>query len=120
MRPKEAGRRISNLLWNRYIEKKQLKDKTLEDIKKDLFGIKDAILDQYSRRMADERRYEREGGSKADERSGYETYGYGTLEDIKGNLEYISDRYNCAFRLRWLIDLMELEECEPETEERPA
>jgi hypothetical protein len=57
-----------------------------------------------------------------DFRSGFETYGYkghprdglGLLEmtdeeSIKGDLSYISDRWQCSFRVRWLINLMEPE-----------
>lgn len=39
-----------------------------------------------------------------DRRSGEETYGYKDEENIRGNLGYISDRWNCAFRIRWIID----------------
>ena len=40
-------------------------------------------------------------------RSGEETYGYKTFDSIDNNLMYISDRWRCAFRLRWLIDGIE-------------
>lgn len=36
-----------------------------------------------------------------DYRTGAETYGY---ENVESQLSYISDRWNCAFRLRWLLD----------------
>lgn len=39
-----------------------------------------------------------------DSRSGEETYGYKDQERIKYDMFYISDRWNCAFRLKWLID----------------
>lgn len=42
--------------------------------------------------------------SELDFRTGYETYGYRDAEFIKNNLNYISDRYQCAFRLKWIID----------------
>lgn len=41
-----------------------------------------------------------------DFRSGEETYGYKDLESIQGSLLYISDRWGGAFRVRWLIDLI--------------
>jgi hypothetical protein len=41
-----------------------------------------------------------------DWRSGEETYGYENQESIMGNLFHISDRWGCAFRLRWMIDLL--------------
>ncbi|RLF43496.1 MAG: hypothetical protein DRN17_06260 [Thermoplasmata archaeon] len=39
---------------------------------------------------------------EGDYRSGYETYGYG--DNNLTHLLYISDRFNCQFRLRWLYD----------------
>lgn len=42
-----------------------------------------------------------------DYRSGSETYGYDSEEDILYTLHYISDRWNCSFRVRWLINLVE-------------
>ena len=44
-----------------------------------------------------------------DDRPGEETYGYKDDEDIKHNIHYIADRWNCQFRLRWLIDLLKQE-----------
>jgi len=41
---------------------------------------------------------------EGDYRNGFETYKY---ESIFINLVYISDRYNCAFRLNWLIGLLD-------------
>lgn len=43
-----------------------------------------------------------------DWRSGSDTYGYESDEKILGNLCYISDRFNSAFRLRWTLDLVSL------------
>lgn len=45
-----------------------------------------------------------------DYRSGNETYGYENMEHILGWLYYISDRWRCAFRVRWLIDLADIPE----------
>ena len=42
-----------------------------------------------------------------DFRSGHETYGYKSLEDIETNLIYISDRFHAAFRLSWLVNVPE-------------
>ena len=39
-----------------------------------------------------------------DYRTGEETYGYETRELIEQNIHYISDRFYCQFRLKWLID----------------
>jgi hypothetical protein len=40
-------------------------------------------------------------------RRGDETYGYANAESIKLDMEYISDRWFCAFRIKWLIDGLE-------------
>ena len=45
--------------------------------------------------------------NEPDTRSGYETYGYDDLESIKTDLDYISDRFNATFRLRWILDLLD-------------
>ena len=37
-----------------------------------------------------------------DERDPYEVYGYENQESIDNNMMYISDRFNCEFRLNWL------------------
>jgi len=42
-----------------------------------------------------------------DFRAGVDTYGYNNTEDIVSNMLYISDRYRCAFRLKWIIDGIE-------------
>ena len=39
-----------------------------------------------------------------DYRNGNETYGYADKESIQLRRCYISDRFQCAFRLKWLID----------------
>lgn len=42
----------------------------------------------------------------ADDRTGEETYGYKDKESILMDLLYISDRYNCQFRLRWVLGVL--------------
>jgi hypothetical protein len=42
-----------------------------------------------------------------DYRSGEETYGYSSYEHIKTNLHYISDRWSCSFRIRYMLDLLD-------------
>lgn len=39
-----------------------------------------------------------------DSRPGTETYGYENEESVRSTLEYIEDRWNCTFRIRWLLD----------------
>ena len=41
-----------------------------------------------------------------DYRSGFATYGYDE-EWIKSKLFYISDRWQCSFRVRWIINLLD-------------
>jgi hypothetical protein len=41
--------------------------------------------------------------SYRDRRTGFETYGY---TNIAGDLSYVSDRFMCQFRVKWLIDLV--------------
>jgi hypothetical protein len=43
-----------------------------------------------------------------DFRTGEDTYGYESDESNMINLEYISDRWNVGFRLKWLLDLIDL------------
>ena len=40
-----------------------------------------------------------------DRRTGFQTYGYTNIVD---DLSYVSDRYMCQFRVRWLIDLISI------------
>jgi len=42
-----------------------------------------------------------------DDRSPLDTYGYKSEEEISGNLFYISDRFNCQFRLDWVLGLLD-------------
>jgi hypothetical protein len=45
--------------------------------------------------------------SENDYRSGHETYGYKSIENIGNNLIYISDRFSAGFRLAWLVNVPE-------------
>ena len=42
--------------------------------------------------------------NEGDNRSGAETYGFDTIE---WDLEYVSDRWRCQFRVQWIIDMLE-------------
>ena len=44
-----------------------------------------------------------------DSRTGEESYGYSDQEYIEERMSYISDRWNCAFRIRWILDLLDRE-----------
>ena len=46
--------------------------------------------------------WQRMAKDEQDYRAGVETYGY--EDNIYLDLLYISDRWRCAFRLKWLID----------------
>ncbi len=50
--------------------------------------------------------WQRRSKKEQDFRTGEETYGY-CPNSIRNNMVYISDRWCCAFRLRWLIDGLE-------------
>ena len=41
-----------------------------------------------------------------DPRPGSETYGF---ETIASDIEYISDRWRCQFRIQWIIDVVDLQ-----------
>ena len=97
MRPEEASRQINNVLWNRFLVQRRLKDLTLEQIQTELIGIKPALIQLYNKSLPVDDDY----------RTGEETYGYKSTEDVKERLDYISDRWYCSFRLRWLLDLIE-------------
>jgi hypothetical protein len=76
-----------------------ISDKTVEDAKNILKPHADIIAAQW-------RYLVKTDPWKPDLRCGYETYGYKDDESIMYNLQYISDRWNCTFRLRWTLDLI--------------
>lgn len=51
--------------------------------------------------------YEFYSKDENDYRTGEETYGYESDESIMYTFEYISDRWLCAFRIRWILDGLE-------------
>ena len=87
MRPQEAVRRI-NLAFDRWYV-----DGSVSSLDRALPAMK--------------KLYSRYSISEDDFRSGEETYGYVDKESIENNIMYISDRWRCSFRLRWLIDGLE-------------
>lgn len=92
-----ASHRIHLVIWGKFVVEKYLKEETIENCIERLIDIQDSI-----ELMHDFLALEDE-----DKRSGEETYGY-EPDDIKGSLEYISDRWKSRFRLRWLLDLIKL------------
>lgn len=46
--------------------------------------------------------------NEKDYRSGEESYGYDNADYIKERMSYISSKWNCAFRIRWILDLLDL------------
>lgn len=48
------------------------------------------------------------GGDNADLRTGAETYGYHTEDRVIVAMGYISDRWQASFRIKWLIDFINL------------
>jgi hypothetical protein len=53
------------------------------------------------------KRISRDYGWETDDRSGEETYGYESDEQILNDLFYISDRFCAEFRLQWVLDLLD-------------
>ena len=92
---KIAGYKIDEILWCEFIAEGNLKDLTLVEIRGKLTEILPAM------ELLHKKYYE----SDLDDRTGIESYGCESLEGIKSQLEYVSDRWRCTFRLRWLIDL---------------
>lgn len=45
-------------------------------------------------------------GNNSETRCGQDTYGYYSYQHIMERINYISDRYNSTFRLKWLLDLI--------------
>ena len=45
---------------------------------------------------------------EGDYRTGEESYGYS--ENNEDQFSYVSDRWNCAFRLSWILGLLQLKE----------
>ena len=90
-------KRISKVLWGDLIQKQFIKG-DLKYIQKRISKVKSDLLIMYRESLKDE----------SDYRVGVETYGYDSLESIKNNLVYISDRWNCSFRIKWLLDLLEI------------
>lgn len=69
-----------------------------DSFKKDLIILEKDLNNLYSYYLSTDKDY----------RTGYETYGYIDEVTIRENLAYINDRWRCAFRIRWLIDLIDL------------
>lgn len=69
-----------------------------------LYKALPAIKKMYKKCKIEEKRLCSEYDIEPDIRSGNEIYGYFNQVSIDNNLMYISDRWNCVFRLRWLLD----------------
>ncbi len=99
MRPEKAYRKISKVLWNDFLVCGQLKTLSMYEIIQVLKKIEPELKKIYEKSLL------RDG----DYTSGVESYGYDGEDSIKINLNYISDRWNCSFRIRWLLDLIKLD-----------
>jgi len=101
------SKEINKILWEDFIEKGKLDNYTLNEIREKLNSIKfhlEALHNVY--RNDSEVNYY----GYSDGRRGFETYGYESLEQVKDTLKYISDRYKCTYRLRWVLDLLDIEQ----------
>ena len=74
------------------------KDRTFTELLGELQKNKKYLLYLYKLQCTAEKDY----------RTGEESYGYSNQDYIEERMSYISDRWNCAFRIRWIIDLLEL------------
>lgn len=75
------------------------------------YWFKTKAVDKFLPLMREMKRVHAKWAKKeGDHRSGNETYGYSDRESIETDMFYISDRWRCAFRLRWLIDGIESRE----------
>ena len=52
--------------------------------------------------------YKHYSKKEKDYRNGTETYGYDSIDKITSDIIYISDRWSCQFRIKWLIDLCDV------------
>jgi hypothetical protein len=72
------------------------------------YWFKTKSVDKFLPLMREIKRvYKKLQKTENDNRSGFETYGYDDPEAIDYHMLYISDRWRCAFRIRWLIDGIE-------------
>jgi len=98
MRPQKAKREINKVLWRYFIENGDLQKMSLDEVIKKLKTIEPYLKKMYDIAIKNDQ----------DFRSGEETYGYEDIEKIKGDLIYISDKWNCSFRIRWILDLIKI------------
>ncbi len=89
---------INNILWNDFILNDELNTKSFKEIIKSLSTIKEYLYIMNQQYKIKEN----------DNRTGIETYGYSSHDSIINNLKYISDRWQCQFRTKWLLDLIKL------------
>lgn len=90
MKPKKL-RKLTDEAFRHYLQYKDIKKFTPKLIKR---------LEKRWRKLAE---------LENDYRTGEETYGYGNnIEDnlfhVDCYMQHISDRWECAFRIRWLLD----------------
>lgn len=88
--------KIRKIFESHYFSPK--KDRTFDELLEELQQNKKYLMYLYKLHCASEK----------DFRTGEESYGYNTQEYIEERMSYISDRWNCAFRIRWILDLLDL------------
>ncbi len=98
MRPETAVNKVRRVLWYNFMMRSELRDASIQEIQTSLKKIKPALEKLYKGTLVVDN----------DHRVGLETYGYESIDEIKKNLMYISDRWNCSYRIRWILDLIEL------------
>lgn len=72
------------------------------------FWLKDGVSDRFPDMLPHMKKiWLKWAKEEEDYRVGNETYGYNSRISIENNMMYISDRWKCAFRLKWIIDGIE-------------
>lgn len=82
-------------------------NETVERIEKHRKAIEKLLKIEESINTVWFRGLDRRYPSPPDRRTGYETYGYESIESIECDLRYISDRSYAEFRLRWMLNIPE-------------
>jgi hypothetical protein len=92
----EVVSKIDDVLWEDFLVRGGLKKKTLKEIVSRVKEIEPELEEAY----INIRKHD------PDNRIGVDTYGYDNIDSIKRNLEFVSDRWMTAFRVKWILDLI--------------
>lgn len=94
----EARYKVYRVFDKHYFERERDIEFDFIKLMKDLYDIRKYLVICYKETLA----YDK------DFRTGEESYGYTKEEcNIRERMSYISDRWNCSFRIRWILDLID-------------